>query len=160
MNSLESLERDRQKLVNERFDQVQQLWAAVGLEGPDDLEAMEVTLLQGPLPVSDSCIAYLDSRMTQLVNWRDNLEPEESALQASFAELHKQLALLGVSLPEVPQGLPLLPCIKALRTMVAGAETAAAEFVQAKRLQFDKFGEMTGLQNVRAVCEDLSNAAG
>jgi hypothetical protein len=154
---LESHELERQKLVAERFEQLQQLWGAVGLEVPEDLEPMEKALLQGPLSVSDSVMVYVDSRKATLTNWRDNLEPEESALQGRLAELHKQLSPLGVNLPDAPVGLPLLPCIKVLRSLVAAAEITAKEFVLQQRVSLQNFADATQLENVCLACIQLQD---
>lgn len=150
LRSFENLEKERQQISADRVVKLHQLWAVLGVEVPEGLDAQELTLVQGPPPVSDAQIAYLDARYDHLLRWRDNLEPEESSLQAKLAEYREQCQPFGsaLSLPEVPAGLPLLPCIKALAAAVQEAEYTARGFVREQCSTLKIFYETSRLDNV------------
>jgi len=159
LRDLDLLERERQKLSTEQVKKLQQLWGVLGVEVPDGLDAQELALVQGPPPVSDAQIAYLEARQEHLLRWRDNLEPEESSLQAKLAEYREHFQPFGdcLTLPEVPSGLPLLPCIKALVAVIQEAECTARAFVREQRHSLEEFYQTSRLESVVVALQELTS---
>lgn len=160
LHGLEALERERREAVAKGVACLQELWDLLGLQVPEALEEQERTFLQAQLPVSDSCIRYLERRNADLAEMRDQLEDEARHLRSEVDAWRERLAPFEMLVPEDDHDLPLLSLVDALRESERSGGRIALDFVQRERSMLAAFHEATSLASVQTVLEEFERADG
>jgi len=160
LGALETIEQERLSSIEAGSANLQAAWDSLGLRVPDDLEEQEKAFLQEPPPISDACLAYLASRRGELETWCSKLKLQENSLRVELAELQHRVSPFSLSLPTIPERLPLLRQVRVLEVAVHDLQRTAEEFVQQQRTELTAFYETSRLPNVSEVLSMLESAHG